>query len=383
MRKWSEGFSKSSVVPGVFLVKDDFKQSVAHLLTECGVPHHWQGGLFCTSYRAFPVLDGYVIDSANEGSPFGRIPSGKRVIGANALRLLCYRLGVKQPRRFDYEKSVPHGEQLEIDFQIQLQSKSEALNEDDRGLLFPRNNADLTLLVVKLFGESHIPREVPWDVADQLSGPDDWGKAGLSMLDYLHLAKLQVTLQEAKEWRSFCKPHEASTLINAGVSIEVARKWNEVGCNGWVVPKLIQLGLKPGDVLPWAEAGGFPGNYGSAFEKGVTLEQARPYFEIGCSDLRAVEFVSSGVDFDEVREIAGILVSNPWDWNIVQSFVEEGLNASDAERWRATGVRDGVIGEAVSSSISIADVIEMAESGKSYGEIESSIRKLRRTKSQG
>ena len=109
----------------------------------------------------------------------------------------------------------------------------------------------------------------------------------------------------------------------------------------------------------------------------------RPYFEIGCSDLRAVEFVSSGADFDEVKEIAEILVSNPWDWNIVQSFVEEGLNASDAERWRATGVRDGVISEAVSSRISIADVIEMAESGKSYGEIESSIRTLRRTKSQG
>ncbi len=116
---WQTVFSKSSLGPSTFFVRDTkslYRWEYAHLAWEnillvcksMGLPggtvnSDSPGGVAAT-YRRYAFIDGGFV--SKEGNYFYG-SKGSWVIGRKALRYICYELSLTQPRRFPDEQKIP------------------------------------------------------------------------------------------------------------------------------------------------------------------------------------------------------------------------------------------------------------------------------------
>ena len=298
---WSQVFHRTAKIPAAFTVHWSHDQEVRDLVNSFGTIAHHQGGLFSTWYWATPLLDGYVLENSTEGFPAGRLPSGLRVVGARPLRLICHLLGHTQPRRFAFEDSVPTKDELTSELERQQISGSESLGEDQRWMLYADTASDVVLLTYQLFGEKCLPKDLPGEASTKIPAPGEWGEAGFTRRDYSDFERAGIDLDDAKRWNELAVSWQVANLIAEGLTLVVAEFWQANGVDVIEVPSILRVGATIDEVVAWREAGARPGNMHLASERGISLDQMRPYLALGYSDHDAMAMIGDDIDVEYLR----------------------------------------------------------------------------------
>jgi hypothetical protein len=124
-RPYSAGFRRKAA--GLFAVKgaagtggDHLCFEICRAVASLGRTEKRWPGMFSSASETIYLLDGqlysYAADYGFSGSPT------LDLYGNHALRLVCHRLGLRQPRQFPDEESVPSMEQLETELLEELRN---------------------------------------------------------------------------------------------------------------------------------------------------------------------------------------------------------------------------------------------------------------------
>lgn len=110
-RRWSEVFHRSRISPYVFVVAKSSETDVLSVVQGLEMPEASWTAMFSDGHWSWPLLDGAVAKYWGYGMP--RIPSGVRVYGHSAMRLLCHFMSLRAPDRpLKGEQIVPTAEEL-------------------------------------------------------------------------------------------------------------------------------------------------------------------------------------------------------------------------------------------------------------------------------
>jgi hypothetical protein len=134
LRPWRDIFGTSARGERIYsirrkLYRQDYEQLFA-LLESLTVASGEDFAIihFYTFARAF--LDGGFVDHRSEDTASFRCIAGPKV-----LRLLCYRLGLRQPRRLPMEERIPSQEELETELAEQKTKRPGELGDSLKRLL--------------------------------------------------------------------------------------------------------------------------------------------------------------------------------------------------------------------------------------------------------
>ena len=127
---WTTRFTSSRIVPGVFNFKFSGESPwfLQELLANIGLPTVTDQQYLSNGYRSTPILGGFRIELGRYG--FGPcMPSGERIVGFDAFRLLCLLLDVEGPRRLKGEPPLRPEAELRAMLQLQLARPEDELLE--------------------------------------------------------------------------------------------------------------------------------------------------------------------------------------------------------------------------------------------------------------
>lgn len=123
--------------PGRFAVKgvigryDDgpetYCETVWSAIRALGPEYREHAGMFNSRKHDMKLLDGGLYFNAADVGFSG--PPTLHLIGNRALRLVCHRLGLKQPKRFPDEKRVPELAELETELLDQIRQEAAAAKD--------------------------------------------------------------------------------------------------------------------------------------------------------------------------------------------------------------------------------------------------------------
>jgi hypothetical protein len=368
---WTQAFARTASLPCVFTVRNAHYERVNELVESLDLPTHHRGGVFQTWYWATPLLDGYVLWNSTEGFPAGRLPSGMRVVGINPLRLLCHLLDLTQPRKSLSEDTVPAPETLVALLESQRSKGSESLPTESRSLLFARDTSDLVILGYQLYGEAALPDGY---AGSEIPAPGQWGEAGLSRRDYRHFTQANLPLDDAIQWKQLVDPRFLADLIGAGVTLDEARVWHNEGIEVREVPRLKKVGGVVADVKDWEAAGIRPHNFANARDRGLSLDDLRPYLAFGYSDYDAMDLFEHQVPVEMARDLHEEVQPKPWEYADLAKLAIIGMDRSTIRRWVSIGVRPAFILRAAKKSLSIEKVERYARTPRTSQELAQYIR---------
>lgn len=149
--RWSEVFRRLRSAPGVYKVADGYEADVIGAASGMGVPKVRDGSMYGNYTAVLPLADGVVLLLDAYGVPMGeRLPSGVRVIGPLAIRLLCRALDLEPPRRMSGEATRPDDAELDRALARQLSLPAERQEEFAREYLGVSDSRSLTAAVERL-----------------------------------------------------------------------------------------------------------------------------------------------------------------------------------------------------------------------------------------
>ncbi|MEU4366685.1 hypothetical protein [Micromonospora chersina] len=147
-RVWSKVFRRSRISPYVFVVAEAAADQVDQVVAGLGLPRATSNSLLDNAHWATPLLDGAVTRLLTYGLP--ALPSGTRVYGHRALRLLCHLMDLRAPARaLTGERHVPDIDQLLAHLDWQRQAEHQALLAQARTAM--ANDAQEVLAAVRVF----------------------------------------------------------------------------------------------------------------------------------------------------------------------------------------------------------------------------------------
>ena len=131
MTSWTTRFTSSRIASGVFNFKtldDEPSDFLETFLADVGLPTATQQELFSNGYRSTPILGGFRIELGRYG--FGAsVPTGERIVGFDAFRLLCVLLDLEGPRRLKGEPPLRTESELRDLLRLQVARPAEELLE--------------------------------------------------------------------------------------------------------------------------------------------------------------------------------------------------------------------------------------------------------------
>jgi len=129
---WTTRFTRSRIAPGVFNFKWNLDEVpwnfLEQLLADVGLPTVTDQQYLSNGYRSTPILGGFRIELGRYG--FGpSMPTGERIVGFDAFRLLCVLLDLEGPRRLKGEPPLRTEAELRDMLRLQVAKPEDELLE--------------------------------------------------------------------------------------------------------------------------------------------------------------------------------------------------------------------------------------------------------------
>ncbi len=286
---WREVFRRSDMAPRVWVVDGAFTQRVWKVVGEAGLPVSRSSGLFSNSTWSAPLLDGVVIALDTYGFP--QMPSGTRVIGNDAMRLLCLKLGLEPPkRRLSDDPELVSGDELLERFESFRRRPLDTLDAQADVGVGVSDRSGIRAVVRRLFDDVELSE--PHDLA-----PGALGRAGFMNRDVEALTKAGLSTADALlRVSKGLSPREVAQ--SAGVDWERLRPWIGIGYSGGSAAALVNAGASHD------EARRLMGrcsniNAERILMAGKTLEEFEAYLSAGLKEYEAARAAEEGLTVDE------------------------------------------------------------------------------------
>ena len=169
MTSWTTRFTSSRIAPSVFNVKtfdDEPLDYLEDLLAELGLPTATEQKYLSNGYGSTPILGGFLLYLSTYGwAPSLR--SGYRIVGFDALRLLCLLLGLEGPRRLKGEPPLRTQSELREMLAEQVaRPEAELLERAKWG--FGAYRAEHLVALAEVAAEGYRPSPEGWVVQDAM-----------------------------------------------------------------------------------------------------------------------------------------------------------------------------------------------------------------------
>lgn len=340
--RWSAVFHRSRLSPYVFVVAADAEFEVVDVVRGLDLPEYESMGMYSSTHRAWPLLDGAVARLSNYGWP--PLPDAVRVYGHEPMRLLCHLLGAKPPtRRLTGERAVRTSEHLLADLEKQRQGNRDELLKQAR-VGIAEDTRDVLEAVRSFFGDdaldlSHL------DYEPVMRGRGAWGDAGFSRAEESKLARRGVSAREATELRELIRPDPAryypagqveDILRGHAYGLDELRRWIDAGAQITEALALLASGRSFDDAEPYLRAGCQAGSINTYIKIGFTPEQYADYKALGIDCHDAARFAYTGIPPEEALRWRELGASGWEAWVILTS----GGSLADAREIVATGPGD-------------------------------------------
>ena len=171
-------------------------------------------------------------------------------------------------------------------------------------------------------------------VAQEADDPA-WAAAGFSSNEAFWWVNGGFSLQEAQQWvAADIDPHNAPSWRSKGFSIDQAKQWKRSGLGeGSTAKDLLNMGVEANDYAKW-KALGITGSFvlKDVLGAGFTIEIAQSWHDLGIANSQWLEYKKRGVTLQEAREWSEIGVTSIYT---ITELGHSDIDLSSATRWYA------------------------------------------------